>query len=59
MSMNMFRIYDKPCGDLICTVVCCSDSPAQAIEMARENDWAAQQMGPDAVAFPCEEVGEW
>jgi len=28
MNMNLFRIYDRPCGSLLCTVACCSDSPA-------------------------------
>lgn len=59
MSMNMFRIYDAPCGELLCTVACCSDSPDAALALARENEWAAQQMTSDAVAFPYEEVGEW
>lgn len=57
--MNLYRIYDAPCGSLICTVACCSDSPDAALEMARQNAWAAQQMGPEACAFPTEEVGEW
>lgn len=57
MTMNLYRIYSEPCGDLICTVACCSDSPDAALEMARQNAWACQQMGEDACAFPVEEGG--
>jgi hypothetical protein len=59
MNMNLFRIYDRPCGTLLCTVACCSDSPAAALEMAMKNPFIAQQMTEDSCAFPCEEVGEW
>ena len=59
MTMNLFRIYDRPCGDFICTVACCTDSPDAALEMARKNPWVCQQMTDEACAFPCEEVGEW
>lgn len=40
--MNLFRIYDRPCGELICTVACCSDSPDAALELARKNAWTCQ-----------------
>jgi hypothetical protein len=59
MSMNLYRIYDRPCGSLVCTVACCSDSPDKALDMARENPFLAQQMTDEAVAFEAEEVGEW
>jgi hypothetical protein len=59
MSMNMFRIYDKPCGELICTVAGDIETESQALALARKNDWVAQQMTEEACAFPCEEVGEW
>ena len=58
MTMNLFRIYDRPCGSLICTVACDGDAEA-AVELAKCNAWACQQMTDEAVAFPCEEVGEW
>jgi len=58
MTMNLFRIYDHPCGDLICTVACCSDSPDKALDMARENPFLAQQMTDEACAFPCDELLE-
>lgn len=40
MTMNLFRIYDAPCGTLLCTVACCSDSPDAALEMARVAEYA-------------------
>lgn len=58
MTMNLFRIYDRPCGDLICTVGY-FETAAEALEHARQSAWACQQLGPEACAFPCEEVGEW
>ena len=58
MTLNLFRIYDRPCGSMICTVACEGDADA-ALELAKCNTWAFQQMTGEACAFPCEEVGEW
>jgi hypothetical protein len=57
--MKFHRIFDRPGGELLCT--CCSDSntEAEALEQARQSPWMAQQLGPDACAVECEEVGEW
>ena len=57
--MKFHRIFDRPGGELLCT--CCSDSntPEEALSQARENAWLCQQLGPDACAVECEEVGEW
>ena len=57
--MNLYRIYDRPCGSLICTVAGEFETTAEALACARQNAWVCQQMTDDAVAFPCEEVGEW
>jgi len=57
--MKFHRIFDRPGGELLCT--CCSDSntPEEALSQARENAWLCDQLGPDACAVECEEVGEW
>ena len=55
--MNLYRVYDAPCGTLICTVACDGDAEA-ALEMARCNEWVFQQLTDEAVAFECEEVME-
>lgn len=57
--MNLFRIYTEPCGELICTVAGDFTTTAEALACARKNPWVCEQIGPEAVAFPCEEVGEW
>lgn len=59
MTMNLYRIYDRPCGNLIVTVAGDFATATEAIEHARQNPWVCQQMTGEAVAFPCEEVVEW
>jgi hypothetical protein len=57
--VKFHRIFDRPGGELLCTVACCTDSPDAALSMARENPFLAQQMTEEACAFPTEEVGGW
>jgi hypothetical protein len=58
--MHLYRIYDRPCGSLVCTVA--GDdikTPAEALAKAKTRPFVAQELTDEACAFPCEEVGEW
>jgi len=56
-QVNIYRIHPAPCEPAICTTM--ADSPAEALALVRQNDWARQQLTSDACAFKCEDGMEF
>ncbi len=57
--MKTYRVYDAPCGELVCSIYGEFNSLAEVLATARQSAWICEQLGDEAVAFECEEVLEW
>ena len=55
--MKLYRIHPAPNAPHIITVAC-DGSPELALELARDNPWACQQMTDESVARETEELWE-